>query len=81
MKFRKKPIEIEAIQFNGTKESVEKIINWTNSIAKYEDNALKITTLEGVMVADISDWVIKGIKGEFYPCKDEIFKSTYDKVY
>lgn len=80
MKFRKKPIEIEAIQFDGTKESAIKIINWTNSIAKYESDTLKINTLEGVMVADISDWIIKGIKGEFYPCKDEIFKSSYDKV-
>lgn len=80
-KYRKKPITIEAIQF--TKESLEDIKNWlgencVESIAKPME--LLINTSEGVMKASENDYIIKGIKGEFYPCKPDIFEQTYDAV-
>lgn len=80
MKFRKKPVVIEAMQF--TKESKDRCYRWvtcTTSAAYIDgDPVLKIQTLEGVMTAVLGDWIIKGVKGEFYPCKDDIFKMTYE---
>lgn len=80
-KYRKKSIEIEAVKFDGTDESVE----WLLPQLKSEEigrscNKLYIKTLEGVMEAKIGDYVIKGINGEFYPCKPGIFEKTYEKV-
>ena len=91
-KYRKKPVVIEAIQWTGknTKEILEfmgQIVDLTNPIAQdrfyeYElslQGGWKITTLEGGHIASINDYIIKGIKGEFYPCKHDIFHLTYDK--
>ncbi len=80
MKFRKKPVVIEAKQWNGhNKEEIDKFVgkelDYTNA-----DTDLIIPTLEGDHTAHIFDWIIKGIKGEFYPCKPDIFKQTYDEV-
>jgi len=77
MKFRKKPVVIEAIQWTG--DNVEEIgeflgmVHWATS----GRNAV-IPTLEGDMVASPNDWIIKGVKGEFYPCKPDIFAATYE---
>jgi len=80
-KFRKKPVEIEAIQFIGTKENVEEIRNLDNNIIwHFNQNLLSIPTLEGTMTAQLNDWIIKGVNGEVYPCKPDIFEKTYDKV-
>lgn len=89
MKYRKKPIVIEAMQF--TDEAKEQVLRWTSdnatkgrsSWAAHDVNdapIIKIETLEGVMAANIGDWIIKGVKGEFYPCKPDIFEATYDSV-
>jgi hypothetical protein len=77
MKYVKKPIEIEAIQWNGA--NYVEISNFCDKcyIAHRE---LTIQTLEGTLKAEIGDFIIKGIKGEFYPCKEEIFNLTYDLV-
>ena len=84
MKFRKKPVVIEAVQIVGTKENLAEILRFSNSIGILPDAAggysLTIKTLEGVMQADVGDWIIKGVKGEFYPCKPDIFEQTYEKV-
>lgn len=89
MKFRKKPILIEAIQYVGTVESNREIIDWTRDSAtpayvdKYDPvagNVLYINTLEGTFVIRSGDWVVKGVKGEFYPCDKEIFEMTYERV-
>lgn len=85
-KFRKKPVVIEAIQFNGNTpqievfmgESVMSLSRLTNGNSVV--NALVIGTLEGDMRADLNDWIIKGVNGEFYPCKPDIFEKTYEKV-
>ena len=87
MKFRKIPVVIEAIQFNGLDDYL-KIVEWAeNSIGKAVDEVfgystpnMSIQTLEGKHIANPGDWIIKGVKGEFYPCKNDIFKMTYEEV-
>lgn len=79
MKYRKKPVVIEAVQWTG--ENPEDIVYFTKGkVTGLVYSKLEIRTLEGVMTADIGDWIIKGVKGEFYPCKPDIFKQTYDEV-
>mgnify|MGYP001043486536 CR=1 FL=1 len=81
MKYRKKPVEIEAVQFDGTDESVDwlepQLISGEIGRAY---NKLYIKTLEGVMEASLGDYIIKGVNGEFYPCKPDIFEKTYEVV-
>jgi len=80
-KFRKKPVVIEAIQFNGTDKSFKDINTFTDySIENPSEDNLYISTLEGDMSIRKGDWIIKGVKGEFYPCKPDIFKETYEEV-
>ena len=85
MKYRKKPIVIEAIQWTG--ERTEKINNHLLNSSRevtfgneYVNHCIFIHTLEGVMRADVGDWIIEGVKGELYPCKPDIFDETYEKV-
>lgn len=75
----KKPIEIEAVQFVGNNivEVIEFIGQENLSI---DSNAVLIPTLEGIMKASINDFIIKGVNGEFYPCKKDIFVKTYEEV-
>jgi len=77
MKYRKKPIVIEAVQWigNNTRQ-----INSFAAPHGVHDGKVVIQTLEGVMQGDIGDWIIKGVKGEFYPCKPDIFEETYEPV-
>lgn len=78
MKFRKKPVVIEAVQWTGNnvKECMD-FMGWRN--ASHDDNdGLRIHTLEGTMNAAEGDWVIKGVQGEFYSCKPDIFAATYE---
>ena len=82
-KFRKKPVVIEAIKYDGTENSVVEILQMkeTSSSAKsirVDAGDLLIHTLEGVMRASKGDWVIKGVNGELYPCKPNIFDKTYE---
>ena len=93
MKYKKKPIEIEALQWTG--ENHREIFNFLgNEDTEYMTAAginfyidfnkvkggLIIKTLEGEHIATIGDYIIKGIKGEYYPCKPNIFEMTYEKV-
>ena len=82
-KFVKKPVVVEAIQYNGINiTEVESFVGaklpsvWLS----VEDTQLVIPTLEGDMKVSKGDYIIKGIKGEFYPCKPDVFKSTYNVV-
>ena len=79
-KFTKKPVEIEAVEWNG--DNISEMTAFLNGGAgKFCFGSLiEIKTLEGTMTAKIGDWVIKGVKGEFYPCKPDIFAATYDPV-
>ncbi len=80
MKFRKKPIVIDAVQWTGN--NIEEIQEFTGIPLMPLDrqNHLLIPTLESPHEASINDWIIKGIKGEFYPCKPDIFEETYEEV-
>ena len=77
-KYRKKPIVIEAIQWTGD-NLVEVSQFMTHGRYNGEVKTIEIETLEGIMIASIGDYIIKGIKGEFYPCKSDIFEQTYEE--
>jgi len=80
VKFYKKiPVIIEALQWDGTYLGVFKVKKFC-SIAQWLDKMLYIPTLEGNMIVSKNDYIIKGVNGEFYPCKPDIFKKTYEKV-
>ena len=84
-KFRNKPVVIEAVQFKGNlhlgrNPMPDEIKNNRELFRLTQDNKLRIKTLEGDMFADIGDWIIKGVEGEFYPCKPGIFEKTYEAV-
>lgn len=84
-RFVKKPVEIEALQFAGTAENTLELSEFigkdiTIDYANPQAPVLKIETLEGTMSASVGDYIIKGVKGEFYPCKPDIFEVTYTKV-
>lgn len=81
-KFRSKVVEIEAMQLSDSnREAVVKWVGENNIIIfTYDPVNLRIRTLEGDMLAQPGDWVIKGLEGEFYPCKDSVFKAKYELV-
>lgn len=75
-RYEKKPVEVEAIKWSGNnKEAVERFVG--KELEMTESRILIIPTLEGDMKASVSDQIIKGINGEFYPCKANIFARTY----
>ncbi|RND53500.1 hypothetical protein [Lacticaseibacillus paracasei] len=84
MKYRKKPVEIEAVQFADDPDTLIKIndvlgLDPVNVSYEDADNpVLKIPTLKGVMTAQVGDYIVKGVHGEFYPCKPDIFEETYE---
>lgn len=88
-KYRKKPVVIEAKQWDGTVDSAMEIIAWASlrkgriHYRKETDDYyahLIVHTLEGDMQCRENDYIIKGVQGEFYPCKPDIFQATYDAV-
>lgn len=91
MKFRKKPVVIEAQQFVTNNESgpgapnMDAIVLWMNQgrqemLAWHNGTSIFIQTLEGTHRADCKDWIIQGVNGEFYPCKPDIFEKTYESA-
>jgi len=81
--YRKKPVVIEAIQLNNVNfAAVCDFIGEANLTdgTSQDENYIGINTLEGEVGAREGDWVIKGVKGEFYPCKPDIFEATYEPV-
>ncbi len=100
-KYRKKPVVIEAVQWNGENimevecfrkggdllgfrksiaENTQEFWRWDEYERIVEEKGLRIQTLEGEMKADIGDYIIKGVNGEFYPCKPDIFAKTYEEL-
>jgi hypothetical protein len=82
-KYVKKPVVIEAIQWKGYLTNEQEIREFVGEalVDPYDTKQfLLIKTLEGDMQANPGDWIIKGIRGEFYPCKPDIFEATYDPV-
>lgn len=82
MKVRKRPVEVEAVQWTG--ENLGELIDFCNERLSYVELkghiCLYINTLEGSHVVLPNDYIIKGIKGEFYPCKPDIFEMTYERI-
>src|SRR5574338_445840 len=93
-RFRKRPIVVEAMHFDGTIKSATRICCWANDSRSLDDDPccsfishdgdntfahdFQVDTLEGPLEVAPGDWIIKGVKGEFYPCKPDIFKATYE---
>jgi hypothetical protein len=81
-KYRKLPVEIEAVQWNGwwalSYDDVEAMAQNGPRTISLRGGELFISTLEGEMRADVGDWIIKGVNGEIYPCKPDIFAKTYE---
>lgn len=77
-KYRKKPVIIETIQWIGN--NLSEIENFIGRSVKNKETTIVIHTLEGDMEASIGDYIIKGVNGEFYPCKSDIFDKTYEEV-
>jgi len=81
--FRKKPVEIQAMQWTGVdaKAGVCRFMGGCDCVSDCAGaEPIMIDTLEGEMQCNVGDWVIRGVVGEFYPCKPEIFAATYDEV-
>lgn len=94
--FQKRPIQIEAMQWDGTEAGAAPVLSWiaTNggtaafdripvAASRYNiryDLRIYVNTLEGPMTASPDDWIIRGVKGEFYPCKPDIFAASYQLV-
>lgn len=82
--YRKKPVVIEAMEWDGTDLSARTIQDWADKAGErrvlYNVATLVIQTLEGDMTATPGDWIIKGVNNEFYPCKPDIFAKTYEAV-
>ncbi len=75
--FRKKPVVIEAVQWRGNNQS--EVADFYPMVSgAFGSTSLFIETLEGNMRADVGDWIIRGVKGEYYPCKPDIFAATYE---
>ena len=80
-RYRKKPVVIEGIQWNGKNhQEILDFTEGTNIFKPHDISCFVIPTLEGEMTASINDFIIKGVQGEFYPCKPDIFQKTYELV-
>ncbi|HEL1820003.1 hypothetical protein HO913_00240 [Streptococcus suis] len=94
MRFRKKPVVIEAVKLENNKQSIINAIEFVYNVGMEtsvlgmdfeinkvrSDGGLIINTLEGNMLASFGDYIIKGVQGEFYPCKPGVFAETYELV-
>lgn len=88
-KFRKKPVVIDALQWSGV-DFGRNLPEWLdiafyrrgtgNGSIHQEGDELRVVTLEGTMTAKPGDWIIRGVQGELYPCKADIFTATYEPV-
>lgn len=80
--YRKKPVVIEAVQWTGLNtQEIYEFCNSGNRDCHIMGDKLLIKTLEGTMEASNGDYIIRGVKGELYPCKSDIFEMTYERVY
>ena len=88
MRYRKIPVEIDAVPFDGSPASAVAVFEEFNipggkfqPDSNLQTGTLLIPTLEGDHTANAGDWILKGVKGEFYPCKPDIFALTYEEVH
>lgn len=83
MKYRKKPVVIDAVRWSGEDtdyDAIETLGIDSGCAVSMVDGELFIDTYEGLMHADFGDWVIKGVNGEIYPCKPDVFAATYEEA-
>lgn len=83
MRYRKKPVVIEALQWNGDWPEMVRFLGncgYDLAVDTAGLHTFKIETLEGSMIVRLGDYVIKGVMGEYYPCREDIFKQTYEVV-
>lgn len=80
--YRKKPVEVQVVEWTGDNDVYDFLLKWSQPriITRHTRNILHIHTLEGVMEARLNDFIIKGVNGEVYPCKPDIFEKTYELV-
>jgi hypothetical protein len=78
--YRKKPVEIQAMLWDGQVGTMEIASKWLGDIYELKGSELYLKTLEGEMHVSQGDYIIQGVKGEFYPCKPDIFAETYELV-
>ena len=76
--YRKKPVVVEAHEYTRNSLEAERVADWCGGMQT--DDGLEIDTLEGTMLADYGDWIIRGVQDEYYPCKPDIFRQTYEEV-
>lgn len=78
MRFQKKPVMVGAVQWTG--DNIRELVTFVGHGLTHEpdERVLLIHTLEGKMRAEVGDWIICGVKGEFYPCKPDVFAATYE---
>jgi hypothetical protein len=77
-RYKKKPVVISAAQWTG--QNVAEVRDFVGDDAIFRQGVLHVHTLEGDMYASIGDYIIRGVQGEFYPCKPEIFEASYEPV-
>jgi len=75
--YRGKPVEIQAVQWRGVRTELPIYINLNPKLV-FDGENLSIETLEGIMKANVTDWIIKGTEGELYPCKNSVFRRKYE---
>jgi hypothetical protein len=84
MKYRKKPVVVEAVRWDGDPDTANTFIGESYGVDweyfEKGSDAIRIPTLEGDHRGEVGDWIIRGVKGEFYPCKPDIFEATYEPV-
>ena len=79
--FRKKPVVIDAVRWDGKLTTLQGLGTWSETCIIGQNLAgddVMIETLEGTMTAKVGDWIIRGVKGELYPCKNDVFEATYE---
>jgi len=84
-RFRKRPVIVDVMHFSDLQpETLARVAEWSGASISYDDNGepdgLHIPTLEGVLHASVDDWIIRGVHGEHYACKPDIFALTYEPV-
>lgn len=80
-RFRKRPVDVDALLWTG--DNYAELVEWAgDGISQFghTDKGLIVRTLEGDMLVSVGDWIIRGIAGEFYPCRPDIFEQTYEAV-
>ena len=80
-RYRKKPVVVETMQNTGAFDNLAALYAWCPSLVESgPEGEVYIETLEGTHRGNVGDWIIKGVQGEFYPCKPDIFEETYEQV-